>query len=232
MRWIWSFLTVLFSWTALAQATDSLPEYERTIKVSDPFYREDQFYIGITHSMLMQKPKGLEQRSISLGTSFGFLRDIPVNRQRTVAIAPGAGLAFYNLRHNLVLLHDDGIPAFFIENDPSKNVQKLTYLEIPIEFRWRTSKMHSHKFWRVYTGIKYSYLLNSRIKYEGSYGKIETKKNELLNQSNLGIYVTAGFNTWNFYAYYGFKPLYRKGTVDAGENYFNMVNVGLMFYIL
>lgn len=232
MKRILIFLTVLVSGSVWAQATDSLPAYERTIKVSDPFYREDQFYIGITHSMLMQKPQGLTQRSISLGTSFGFLRDIPVNKQRTVAIAPGAGLAFYNLRHNLVLLTDEGMPSFVIENDVNKNVQKLTYLEIPVEFRWRTSKMHSHKFWRVYTGIKYSYLLNSKIKYEGIYGKTETKKNALLTQSNLGVYVTAGFNTWNFYAYYGFKPLYKKGMVDAEKNYFNMVNVGLMFYIL
>lgn len=231
MRRILIFLITLFSLNTFAQATDSLPEVERTIKVTDPFYREDQFYIGITHSLLTNKPEGFSQQSISIGTNFGFLRDIPLNKQRTIAIAPGAGLAFYNLRHNLVLL-DEQTSDFFIEDNVSKNVQKLTYLEIPVEFRWRTSKVHSHKFWRVYTGIKYSYLLNSKLKYEGDFGTINQKKNDLLSKSNIGVYVSAGFNTWNFYAYYGFKPLYEKGKVNATGNYLNMINVGLMFYIL
>ena len=29
----------------------------------------------------------------------------------------------------------------------------------PIEFRWRTSTPYSHKFWRIYTGVKPTYTL-------------------------------------------------------------------------
>ncbi|HLW41671.1 MAG TPA: porin family protein [Flavobacterium sp.] len=214
-----------------AQATDSLPEVQRTIKVTDPFYREDQFYIGLTHSILLQDLPGFSQQSLALGSSFGFLRDIPVNKQRTMAIAPGFGFAMYNLRHNLALI-DSETNDFYIDEHLTRNVQKATYLEIPIEFRWRTSKVHSHKFWRIYTGVKYSYLLNSSTKYQGYFGEINYKKNSLVSKSNLGIYVSAGFNTWNFYAYYGFTPLYKKGTADADRGHLNMLNLGLMFYIL
>ena len=49
--------------------------------------------------------------------------------------------------------------TFEFDNNPKKNVQKLSYIEIPFEIRWRTSKVHSHKFWRIYSGVKYSYLL-------------------------------------------------------------------------
>lgn len=224
-----AFLMVSFNF--YGQATDTLPEVKRTIKVTDPFYREDQFYIGITHSILNKKPEGFGQRSISAGTSFGFLRDIPINKQRTVAIAPGFGFAFYNLRHNMGLINPE-INDFVIESGLTRNVQKLTYFEIPLEIRWRNSKMHSHKFWRVYTGIKYSYLLHSSTKYEGYYGKLNFKNNDLVSNSNIGVYVSAGFNTWNFYAYYGFKPLYKKDIVTPDESYLNMINVGLMFYIL
>lgn len=215
---------------SFSQATDSLPVLDRTIKVTDPFYREDQFYVGITHSLLLEKPAGISQRSISLGTSFGFLRDIPLNKQRTLAIAPGVGFAFYNVRHNLALVDDVSI-EFEIDNNADKNVQKLSYIEIPIEIRWRNSKVHSHKFWRVYTGIKYSYLLNSTSKYEGDFGRYAFKNADFFSKSNLGVYVSAGFNTWNFYAYYGFKPLYTKNIIDS-ESHFNMLNLGLMFYIL
>ena len=231
MKTFFSSIFLLVSLTIFAQATDSLPEVERTVKVTDPFYREDQFYVGITHSLLMQKPKGFGQRSISVGTNFGFLRDIPVNKKRTVAIAPGAGFAFYNLRHNFAALN----PAtndVVIDNNASKNIQNLTYFEIPIELRWRTSKVYSHKFWRIYAGIKYSYLLSSKSKYEGYYGNVTLKNSNMLSKSNLGVYMSVGFNTWNLYAYYGFKPLYDKGTANPNEPYLNMINLGLMFYIL
>lgn len=218
------------SFQVFSQATDSLPALERTIKVTDPFYREDQFYVGVTHTMLRNQPDHFSQRSISIGTNFGFLRDFPINKQRTFSIAPGVGFALYNLRHNLALINQDQ-PAFEFDNNPQKNVQKLSYIEIPIEFRWRTSKVHSHKFWRVYSGLKYSYLLNGTSKYEGVFGSGTFKNKDLFERSNIGVYVSAGFNTWNFYAYYGFKPLFNKEVLD-NDRHFNMLNLGLMFYIL
>lgn len=231
MRLLFNIFVLLFSVQMFAQATDTIPELDRTIKVTDPFYREDQFYLGVTHSILTQQPEHFKQRSISIGTNFGFLRDISVNKQRTFAIAPGVGLAFHNLRHNWALLNvQEG--TFSIDQNFSKNVQKLMYLEVPIEFRWRNSKVHSHKFWRVYTGVKYSYLLRSTTKYNGTFGEINYSNNDLVSKSNIGVYVSAGFNTWNLYAYYGFTPLYKKNTLTTNQSNLNMINVGLMFYIL
>ncbi|HUH25817.1 MAG TPA: outer membrane beta-barrel protein [Flavobacterium sp.] len=231
MKKIFLIVLIMVSFKFFGQATDTLPQVKRTIKVTDPFYREDQFYVGFTHSILTNRPSDFAQRSISIGSTFGFLRDFPINKQRTVAIAPGVGLAFYNLRHNMGLINPE-TNDFVIERGLNSNVQKLTYLEIPLEFRWRNSKMHSHKFWRIYTGIKYSYLIHSSTKYDGYFGKLNFKKNDLVSNSNIGIYVSAGFNIWNFYAYYGFKPLYRKDIVTPNESYLNMLNLGLMFYIL
>lgn len=224
-------IVLLVTFAANAQETDRLPSVERTVKVTDPFYREDQFYVGLTHSLFTQKPAGFKQRSISIGTSFGFLRDIPLNQKRTIAIAPGAGFAFYNFRQNFAVLN----PAthdVVVDSNADKNIQNLSYVEIPLELRWRSSKVYTHKFWRIYAGIKYSYLLNSKSKYEGYYGKATIKNSNLLSQSNLGVYMSVGFNTWNLYAYYGFKPLYDKGTANPNEPYLNMINLGLMFYIL
>lgn len=230
MKFFFSILVLLVSMKTFSQAIDSLPVLERTIKVTDPFYREDQFYVGVTHSILVNKPAGFSPRSISIGTNFGFLRDIPLNKQRTVAIAPGFGFSFYNLRHNMALTNLDPV-TFEIDVNPDKNVQKLSYIEIPLEIRWRNSKVHSHKFWRIYTGVKYSYLLNATSKYSGSLGKHNFKNSDILSKSNMGVYVSAGFNTWNLYAYYGFQPLYKKGNHFSSNN-LNMLNVGLMFYIL
>ena len=66
------------------------------IKV-DSLYREDQFYFSITYNTLIHKPLGLSQSKFSSGLSLGFLRDMPINKNRTIAIASGIGLTYNNL---------------------------------------------------------------------------------------------------------------------------------------
>ncbi|WP_177763263.1 porin family protein [Flavobacterium sp. I3-2] len=226
---IYLLVFLLFSAFGFSQIQDSIPAIERTVAVDDPKYREDQFYFGITHSILANSPSGFKPNSFSTGISFGFLRDFPVNKRRNIAIAPGVGIVFYNLRNNLNVSQDK--QQFFINSDYKRNVQNLTYLEIPIEFRWRTSTMYSHKFWRIYTGVKYSYLLHDNAKYEGPFGKYNVKSNPAYNKSIIGAYVTAGFNTWNVYAYYGFNPIFKKDKFPDNKS-LNFFNVGLMFYML
>ena len=219
----------MFSAVGFAQVNDSIPEIERTVTVDDDKYREDQFYFGITHSILLDTPVGYKPNSFSTGVSFGFLRDFPINERRNVAIAPGFGFKFYNLRNNLSISEDG--QEYYVDSGYDKNVQNFTYFEVPLEFRWRTSTKYTHKFWRVYVGLKYSLLIRDVSKYEGVFGNYEVRSNRDYNKSLFGAYVSAGFNTWNFYAYYGFNSIYKKGIFEDGKN-LNFLNLGLMFYIL
>lgn len=223
------YFLLLFSTFTWAQVQEKRPEIERTVTVDDDKYREDQFYFGITHSLLTNTPPGYKANSFSTGISFGFLRDFPINKRRNVAIAPGFGLAFYNLRNNFTFNENGN--GYFVNSDYTKNVHNLTYLEIPIEFRWRTSTPYSHKFWRIYAGIKYSYLIHQVDKYDGEFGKYRLKSIENYNKSIIGAYVSAGFNTWNFYAYYGFNPIVKKEIIENKKS-MNFFNLGLMFYML
>lgn len=228
MKYYFYFL-LLFSNFTWAQVQDSIPVIERTVSVDDDKYREDQFYFGITHSLMTETPSGYKPNSFSTGISFGFLRDFPLNKRRNVAIAPGAGLVFYNLRNNLTFNAEGN--GYFVNSDYTKNVHNLTYLEIPLEFRWRTSTEYSHKFWRIYVGIKYSHLIHDRSKYNGEFGKYNIKNSSNYNKNIFGAYVSAGFNTWNIYAYYGFNPIIKKEVFDNNTS-MNFFNLGLMFYIL
>lgn len=220
---------VLSSLSVISQEKENQTnEEERTIPIDDPKYREDQFYVGVTHSILTSKPSGLRQRSISTGVTFGFLRDVPVNKKRNIAIAPGFGFSFYNLNHNLATLNSENYTTGIVQNY-STNRQNLWYFEVPLEFRYRTSTMISHKFWRGYFGIKYSYLLSDRSRYEGESGEIFASGNPDISRSNMGVYASGGFNTWNLYVYYGFQPLFKNTASGEGIKFFN---VGLIFYIL
>ncbi len=224
-------LLFVLSFVANAQ-NDSIPDFEAV----DTLYREDQFYFSFTYNVWQQRPDGVRQNKFSSGLSAGFLRDMPINEKRTWAIAAGLGYAINNFNHNIVISKDEDVVdyAFLLPDQPfDKNKIILHYIELPVEIRWRTSTPQSHKFWRVYTGLKLSYLVYDKYKFEDGNGKYTISKNPDLNDFLYGAYLSTGYNTWNFYIYYALNPLFKDAAFADGTKIdMQTLNIGLMFYIL
>lgn len=202
----------------------------------DSLYREDQFYFGLTYNSLFNKSPEVSQNKFSSGFVLGFLRDMPVNKSRTIALAAGLGLSYNKCSQNLYLTKaDESIQYSVIPTgkDYDKNKLDQLYFDVPIEFRWRTSTPESHKFWRIYSGFKLSYVIWDRYTYVDKESKFRISNNEDLNKLQLGTYLTFGYNTWNFYAYYGITPFFKStAKVDNNAVGLNTLNLGLMFYVL
>lgn len=212
-------------------------EIDSVAAVYDPYYREDQFYASISYNLLQGKPGDYSQYSFSTGLTVGFLRDIPLNEKRTHAIAAGLGYSYSNIKHNLVVGDEGDFNTYQIipEGDFNKNKLVLHYLELPIELRWRNSDPISHKFWRIYLGFKISYLFYDKAQYEpdgDTTFKVRNDKN--MNDFVYGTYLSIGWNTWNFYAYYGITPIYNSPPLSGSTEKvkMNAVNLGMIFYIL
>ena len=202
----------------------------------DSLYREDQFYFGFTYNKLLNKPGGFSQNKFSSGFSGGFLRDMPFNKKRTFAIAAGLGLSYNKTFQNLLITQDNGVNSYSII-DPavsySKNKIDQIFVDVPLEFRWRNSTFESTKFWRVYTGFKVSYLAMDKYVHTESESEINIRNNKDMNKLRLGTYIAAGYNTWNFYVYYGITPIFKSSAKINGQDIsLNALNFGLMFYIL
>jgi len=202
----------------------------------DSLYREDQFYFNISYNILQNGPAGLRQNKFSTGLATGFLRDMPINKKRTFSIAAGIGysLAIYN--DNLGTFTANGSNVYqILGSQPaySKNKQTLHFIDVPIEFRWRNSTPESHMFWRVYTGVKLSYLFYDQYVLEATGANGRLTNNKDLNKVHYGIYLATGYNTWNIYAYYGLNSLFKSSTKIDGQTIdMNTANFGIMFYIL
>lgn len=202
----------------------------------DSLYREDQFYLNITYNALQKRPEGINQNKLSPGFGVGFLRDMPFNKKRTFAIAAGLGYSLSIYNQNLGIFNSNGTNTYQVL-DPtisySKNKLSLHYVDLPVEFRWRNSTPESHIFWRVYSGVKLSYLFYNQYKSVSSLGTIKQSNNKDFNQFQYGVYLSVGWNTWNFYAYYGLNPLLKSSAkIDNQAIDMNTTNFGLMFYIL
>lgn len=228
MRKLFIFYLFLFSLNVFSQE-------EPNFSAIDSLYREDQFYFGVTYNVLNIKPIGISQNSFSTGLNLGFLRDFPINKNRTFAVAPGLGFSYNNYKENLVVDNLDGnINYSIIPSGLSydKNKLALYFVDLPIEFRWRTSTFESHKFWRVYTGFKLSYLLLSQSRYADANQSFKINNNSDINKIHYGTYVSVGYNSWNLYAYYGLRNMFKKGNLNGTPIELNTLNIGLMFYVL
>jgi hypothetical protein len=201
----------------------------------DSLYREDQFYFGITYNVLQKAPTGVSEGKFTPSLSLGFLRDMPINKSRTVAIAAGIGYTINNYNQNILVSETNGIPQYdFVPSGSgySKNKLSLHYVDVPIEFRWRTSTPESHVFWRLYTGFKVSYLVYGRTRYKDSQNEIIVTGNKDLDKLQYGAYIAAGRNTINFYVYYGLNPIFKSAELNGESIDMNTMNFGFMFYIL
>ena len=69
----------------------------------DNEYREDQFYISVTYNLLGRKLDGISQSGFSSGFHVGFIRDMPINKKRNVAIGLGLGISSNSFNQNLLI---------------------------------------------------------------------------------------------------------------------------------
>ena len=232
MRLFYSCLYI-FSFFNLA-AQEEIKTLESPIIAVDSLYREDQFYFGFTLNTLQNKPALLSQNKFSTGFSAGFTRDMPVNKLRTVAIGTGLGFTYNNYIQNLGITDNGTTRDYSIlsSSDYSTNRLSQLFVDVPIEFRWRTSTYTSYKFWRVYGGVKFSYLLYDRYVFNDGNNKTTVTSNPDFNKLQYGLYLATGYNTFNLYAYYGLNPLFKTSQVNGEKNNMQSLNLGLIFYIL
>ncbi|PWB23188.1 hypothetical protein DCO46_15250 [Flavobacterium sp. HTF] len=234
MRLLFSCL-FLVSFLNVFSQEETKPKIEPIVKI-DSLYREDQFYTTITYNLFSNIPADLKQNKFSLGISAGFLRDMPVNKKRTFAIAAGLGLSYQNFFQNLTISKDGSDALVYQVNDYNEfvsNRYRQYLVDVPIEFRWRNSTFDSYKFWRVYLGVKLSYAFATKSVLDDGESTYKISNDSNINKFQYGPYLSAGYNTWNLYIYYGLNPLFKSVKTLSGEDLnIRTINAGLIFYIL
>jgi len=233
MKQVFFIIIGLFmSLPSLAQDRDST-----VTKVIDSLYREDQFYIGLTFHLLKDLPETVSQSGFSGGLHFGFIRDFPLNKRRNIGLGAGLGWSVNSFGQELFIGEDANNNTVFrnlnsegINYDSNRFTTQL--IEVPLEFRWRTSTPDSHKFWRVYTGLRlgYVYYFQSTFK-QGGNQVIQTDVPEF-DRFRIGTTLSFGYNTFNFHVYYSLNPFFKDAKLGNSDIGITTFKVGLMFYIL
>jgi hypothetical protein len=206
---------------------------EEKSTVVDSLYREDQMYATFSLNLIQNRPAGFSKHSLSSGLSVGFLRDMPFNKKRTWAIAAGFGYSYNNLKNNIKVDNSTTNDInYTIDNTFDKNKLVLHQLELPIEIRWRNSTYQSHKFWRIYSGFKISYLFADKSVFNSPIEDIIVRNNNDLSRIKYATYLAVGNNTGNIYVQYSLSPIFKDVQLNDKKLEISSLNIGFVFYIL
>lgn len=230
-KWHFFFLFILplFSF---GQERNAIPQ------VVDSLYREDQVYFGITYNIVTGQPSGIQSSQFSGGFHTGFIRDFPLNDRRNIAVGVGLGWSVDTYGHNLFVgreIDSDNTRFQILDRnriDFDTNRFTTQSIDVPLQFRWRTSTPESYKFWRVYTGLRpaYVYYFQSKFEQDGNtYRESDIPEFERLR---LGATFTFGYNTFNFNFYYSLNSFFKDASVNGEALELRTFQIGLMFYLL
>ena len=202
----------------------------------DNKYFEDQFYFALNYNGLYDRPSDFETNNLSGGLMLGYIRDIPFNKQRNIGLGVGFGYSYSIYRQNMQIESSLSGNTFKVRpfEDFETNRLAIHLIEMPFEFRWRTSTATKYSFWRIYAGVKLGYIFYSKQKSISSDKEIILKNIEALESVRYGLSFSAGYGSLNFNVYYGLNNLFKDGskTILGEPLEIKQINVGLMFYML
>lgn len=193
---------------------------------TDEKYLEDQLFLNLNYITLLETPKEISQSGFSFGLGGGFIKDLPVNKRRNVGIGIGLGYSFNNYYFDLRLESDN--PEIPTEKINNKII--LHNLEVPIELRFRGSTPTKYNFWRVYPGFKISYKFADNLQL-GRNDLIDVNDVVSVNEWLYAFTLSAGYNKWNLYTYFGLNELFENNLPDQPQSPVKDFRIGLIFYV-
>ncbi|HBH25607.1 MAG TPA: hypothetical protein DDY13_19590 [Cytophagales bacterium] len=189
-------------------------------------------FIDLGFSLLMDKPEDMNtdwwgskalniyyQYPVSIGDSrFSFHPGIGVGTEKFA----------FNGRQTLAVDGDGNTVLANLDSTWSVNKSKLglTYLDIPLEIRWRSNKYDARRGFHAALGVKGGLLLQSTMKTKytanGDNQKAKLKRDFNVQSFRYGGYAKFGFGAFNLYYYYSISTLFESDKGPEGTEAFPM----------
>lgn len=199
----------------------------------DNKYLEDQLYLGIQYSRILSS-NSIVNNGIPYSFQIGFIKDIPVNKQRNIGFGIGVGYSYDVVRPSITITNNEGVLEYAIDDSYSSYKYSSNNLEFPLEFRWRKSTATKYSFWRVYSGASLVYNLGNKVAFDTGSESVSFTDIDAWRTLNYTVYTSIGFGTWNVHVKYFLNPFLKDNTftTDGESLKFYPLKLGVMFYIL
>ncbi len=208
-----------------------------------PFLQErmhpnDRFMVTLFTDLWQDLPGDMDLKSIQRGINISAFQDMPLGRTN-FSLAAGLGFTAHNLYSDHRYLYHPGEEKFDFfpiddANKYNKNKLSLNYLDIPVQFRYRTRELP--RTFRVYAGMKAGWLINAHTKFEGkahyhitfdeneaespvASRTVKIKEHRLKNISSyrIGLTGTIGYGSVNLHVYYPLTDIFTGNSAESAR---------------
>lgn len=162
-------------------------------------------------------------KAVNPGFTFNYFFNIPISEKFGMGL--GLGISTHSMNSD-AMPYEDTLSKTAFQKIPETvngktvdydiNKLALTYLDIPLEFRFTTVTPKSDKI-KFALGIKGGYLINNHIKYKGSdlsdgEGDSKFKQYNIANIEPLryGATFRIGYNKYHLFGYYSLSKLFKE----------------------
>ncbi len=201
----------------------------------------DRFIVTLFSDVWQDVPEGIDLKTVQRGVSINAMQDMPLGRSN-FSVAAGLGFTSHNMYSDHRYLFNPFIDKHDfhpISLEYDKNKISLNYIDVPVEFRYRSRD--TDRPFRLYAGMKAGYLVNAHTKYEGETYFVEpggiqfpdfdvvfddadgfikrttkVKEHKLENISSFRIGLTAmiGYGRVNFSFYYPLTQIFEDNSAE------------------
>lgn len=204
---------ISFSFSAFSQIND-------TIKTdSTKYFSDDQIVLDLNYDYWLNIPKGIKTSIFTLSSNIHVIFPI-VGKHSNLCFAAGIGLGTYNIKSNAQLLDTNDVTFYSIIPDTvefKRNKLALSYVDVPLEFRFRTNPNSKGRSFKIYLGVKAGILLSSHTKYKGDdfrdtddYVKYKYFNVKNLTPFRYGVTAKVGYGKFMINCFYSLSGLLDK----------------------
>ena len=221
----YTYLLLLFFFATSLQVFAQEETIETTVETTDDFIEfkkninksKDRLVIDLSYDMLLNLPDSIKTSGFSRGFNAYFTYDIVLGKSK-FSVAPGIGIGNNNYFMNYSL-SSDSLGTYFNKISDDIDVKKtkiaLSYIDIPLELRYRSTKKKKGSSWKLAAGIKAGMMIQNKWKYKGedlsnngSEVKFKSYDIENINKFRYGVMMRGGYGMWNVFAYYSLSDVF------------------------
>jgi hypothetical protein len=179
---------------------------------------KDRLVLDFSYDMLLNLPDSIKTSGFSRGFNAYFTYDMVLGKSR-FSIAPGIGIGNNNYFMKYAV-SSDSIGTHFNKFSDGVDVKKskiaLSYIDIPLELRFRSKPNKKGSSWKLAAGIKAGMMIQNKWKYKGDDpyitdgGTVKFKKFDIenINKFRYGVMVRGGYGIVNLFAYYSLSDVF------------------------
>lgn len=182
-------------------------------------YSRDFLMIQISYDGWAQAPDSARTKGLSRGFNFALMYDMPIGKSK-MSLAGGLGVSTSSIfldDQRLDMTNGSSNKVNFVHTEAYRKYKvATTYLEIPLEIRYRQVPNNANTGFKAALGVKAGALVNAHTKAKNSFGGekniIKEQNRRFFNPWRFAATARIGYGNLGIFGAVNLNPLFKENT--------------------